>query len=63
MATSICVKVKFLDENDDLRIEYFENMRDAYQRLEAVREARAGDSFPLSMTVTPDYTMKGRIKS
>lgn len=56
----ICIKAKFIDENDKLCIEYFASMDEAYARLEAVRKAKGGESFPLSMTVTTDFT-KGRI--
>lgn len=56
--TKTSIKVKFLDENDNLCIEYFDSMEKAYARLEAVRKANGGESFPLSMTVKTDYCTK-----
>lgn len=49
----VSVKAKFIDEADNLCVEYFDSIDAAYKRLESVRLAYGGESFPCSITVTP----------
>lgn len=55
MMQKVSVKAKFIDENDQLCVEYFDNMEAAYARLEKIRLAYGGESFPVSMTVSPCF--------
>lgn len=52
MVQKVSVKAKFIDENDKLCVEYFDSVEAAYARLEKVRIAYGGESFPVSMTVS-----------
>jgi hypothetical protein len=49
----LSVKVKYLDENDNVVIEFFDSMDSAYKKLESVRLAYGGEYFPCVLTVTP----------